>query len=131
VNYYLDQLCVALGAREAEKLLLDDISLGAVADLQSATSIARELVEVHGLAGDGRELVQFLDLNSRERQKDLSESTRAALDAKVAAVVEAQRARAEKIVRENRTVLVSLRDLLLERKTLDGKTLAEMFPKKK
>jgi cell division protease FtsH len=75
-------------------------------------------------------LVQFLDLNSRERQKDLSESTRAALDAKVAEVVEAQRARAEKIVRDNRSVLVSLRDLLLERKTLDGKTLAETFPKK-
>jgi cell division protease FtsH len=130
VNYYLDQLCVALGAREAEKLLLDDISLGAVADLQSATSIARELVEVHGLAGDGRELVQFLDLNSRERQKDLSESTRAALDAKIAEVVEAQRARAEQIVRDNRKVLESLRDLLLERKTLDGKTLAETFPKK-
>jgi cell division protease FtsH len=131
VNYYLDQLCVALGAREAEKLLLDDISLGAVADLQSATSIARELVEVHGLAGDGRELVQFLDLNSRERQKDLSESTRAALDARIAVVIEEQRVRAETIIRENRAVLESLRALLLERKTIDGKTLGEMFPKHK
>jgi ATP-dependent Zn protease len=46
-------------------------------------------------------------------------------------VVEAQRARAERIVRENRWVLESLRDLLLDRKTLDGKTLAETFPKSK
>lgn len=131
VNYYLDQLCVALGAREAEKLLLDDVSLGAVADLQSATAIARELVEVHGMAGDGRELVQFLDLNSRERQRDLAESTRAALDARVAEVVETQRRRAETIVRENRVVLESLRDLLLEKKTIDGKTIGDMVPKKK
>ncbi|HEY2784882.1 MAG TPA: AAA family ATPase [Fimbriiglobus sp.] len=129
VNFYLDQLCVALGAREAEKLLLDDISLGAVADLQSATAIARELVEVHGLAGDGRGLVQYLDLGTKQRTKDLSETTRAALDVRVAAIVEEQRIRAERIVRENRVVVETLRDLLLEKKTIDGKTLGELFSK--
>src|SRR5207253_2417987 len=48
-KFYLDLICVALGAREAERLLLDDLSLGATADLQAATALARELVEVHSM----------------------------------------------------------------------------------
>ena len=129
VGYYLDQVCVALGAREAERLLLEDISLGATADLQSATGIARELVEVHGLAGGKLGLVQFLDLSSGKRRSDLAPETLAAIDARVAEVVEEQRQRAERIVAENRKLIELLRDELLVKKTLDGQALGKVLPK--
>ncbi len=127
--YYLDQVCVALGARESEKLLLDDISLGATADLQSATGIARELVEVHGLAGAKLGLVQFLDLNTGKRREQLAQDTLAAIDERVSEIVEEQRKRAEKIVRQNRALIETLRDVLLEKKTIDSKTLAGLIPR--
>lgn len=127
--FYQDQICVALGAREAEKLLLDDISLGATADLQSATAIARELVEVHGLAGGRYGLTQFLDLQTGKRRDQLSAETLTALDARVAELIEEQRRRAEGIVRENRALIELLRDTLLERKTLDSKALGTLIPK--
>jgi cell division protease FtsH len=132
VNYYLDMMCVALGAREAERLLLDDISLGATADLESATTIARDLVETHGLAGGELSVVQFVD-NSRQnsampRRGDLAPATLDALDRRIAQIVEEQRVRAERLVRENGKLIETLRDLLLEHKTLDTKALAELAP---
>ena len=131
VNMYLDLICVALGAREAERLLLDDLSLGATGDLASATAIARELVEAHGLAGGDLGQVQFLDLNSGKRREDLAPATLAAIDVRVAEIVETQRKRAETIIRENQSLVEALRDLLIEKKTLDSQTIATIAPKRK
>jgi len=132
VNYYLDMMCVALGAREAERLLLDDISLGATADLESATAIARDLVEVHGLAGGAYSVVQFVDTSRRDgampRRADLAPDTQLVLDQRIAEIVEAQRARAEQIVREQKPLIETLRDLLLREKTIDSRTLAQLAP---
>ncbi len=50
-DFALDSICVALAAREAEQMLLSDMSLGAVGDLQTATAIANDLVEIFGLGG--------------------------------------------------------------------------------
>jgi cell division protease FtsH len=130
IGFYIDMMCVALGAREAERMLLSDLSLGATADLESATAIARELVEVHGLGGDKLGLVQYYNLQKRQRREDLSTKTLEAIDDRVRELVEEQRARAEKIVRENRALVETLRDMLLEHKTIDAKTLAEKGPKK-
>ena len=131
VGFYLDQIAVSLGAREAERLLLDDISMGATADLQSATAIARELVEVQGLAGGRLGVVQYLDTQTNrplKRRDDLSAETLSMLDTRVAEVVEEQRARAERIVSENKALIVTLRDMLLEHKTVDSKTIAALVP---
>ena len=131
VGFYLDQIAVSLGAREAERLLLADISMGATQDLASATAIARELVEVQGLGGDKLGVVQYLDTNTNrpmKRRDDLGAETLAMLDARVAEVVEEQRQRAERIVRENKALIVTLRDLLLEHKTIDSKTLGTLIP---
>jgi cell division protease FtsH len=132
VNFYLDMMCVAIGAREAERLLLDDISLGATADLESATAIARELVETHGLAGGKFSVVQFID-HSRQssnmpRRADLSQETLRVLDERVAEIVEEQRARAQRLVTEHKDLILTLRDILLEHKTIDSKTLAKLVP---
>jgi cell division protease FtsH len=124
-NEYLDAICVALGAREAETLLLDDLSMGAVSDLETATAIARELVEVQGLGGPEVGVARFVsDKDERQRRADLSESQKDALDRAVRAILEEGRKRAVEILQTNRALLESLRDLLMEKKTIDAKTLA-------
>jgi cell division protease FtsH len=125
-NEYLDAICVALGAREAETLLLDDLSMGAVGDLETATAIARELVEVHGLGGPDVGVARFVsDKDERQRRADLSESQKDALDRAVRTLLEEGRQRAARILRENRTLLEALRDMLLEKKTIDARTIAQ------
>lgn len=125
-NEYVDAICVALGAREAETLLLDDLSMGAVSDLDTATAIARELVEVHGLGGPEVGVARFVsDKDERQRRADLSENQKDALDRAVRAILEEGRQRAAEILQQNLALLESLRDLLMEKKTIDAKTLVQ------
>jgi cell division protease FtsH len=132
VAFYRDQICIALGAREAERLLLKDISLGATADLDAATTIARELVEAHGLAGGELGSAVYLDTSRTSsrmpRRADLAPATLALLDQRVAGVIEEERRRAETIVGEQRSAVEALRDLLLEKKTLDRAAIAAAIP---
>ena len=130
IGFYIDMMCVALGAREAERMLLSDLSLGATADLESATAIAREIVEVHGLGGEKLGLVQYFDVQQRKRRQDLSAKTLEAIDERIRELVEEQRQRAVKILVENRALVETLRDMLLKDKTIDAKILAEKGPKK-
>jgi cell division protease FtsH len=125
-NFYLDAICVALGAREAEQLALDDLSMGAVQDLQTATSIARDLVEVHGMGGPEVGIGRYRsDHDDRFRRPDLSESQKESIDRAIQEVLESERLRAVQILKDNRQLLEALRDLLLEKRTIDSKTLKE------
>ena len=128
-NFYLDAIVVAVGAREAEKLLLNDLSLGAVQDLQTATAIARDLVEVHGMGNADVGLVRYrADDDDHALRPDLPEAKREAIDRNVTEILEKARERAAQILRDNRAVLETLRDLLIEHKTIDAKSLTQMVP---
>ena len=45
----LDEICAALGGRAAEKLIFNQISTGALSDLEKVTKQARAIVSVYGL----------------------------------------------------------------------------------
>ncbi len=127
-NFYLDAAVVALAAREAEELLLDDLSLGAVQDIQTATAIIRDLVEVHGMGGAEVGIGRYRDDQHDIRRRDLSEAKKEAIDRAIHEQLEASRQRAQQLIREHRQVLETLRDLLLEKRTIDAKSLTEMLP---
>ena len=100
--------------------------MGAVGDLETATAIARELVEVHGLGGPDAGVARYVsEKDERQRRADLSESQKEALDRAVRTLLEEGRQRAAQILRENRALLESLRDLLMEKKTIDAKTITQ------
>src|SRR5262249_15834353 len=72
-NQKLDKICVLMGGREAEQLLLQDLSLGSAHDLWHATALARDLVEVYGMGGDEVGVCRFrADNNEPTRQPHLS-----------------------------------------------------------
>jgi cell division protease FtsH len=125
----IDGICVLMGGREAEQLLLEDMSIGSVEDLRRATSIARSLVEELGMGGDGLPVVRYLHEHNTRRY-DLSPSQMESLDRRVGELLEENRQRAATILRDNRALLVTLRDLLLEKKVIDAKGLASLMEKK-
>lgn len=126
-GFYFDSMVVALGAREAEILLLDDISLGAVQDLQQATAIAREMVEVHGMGSPELGLAQFrAEYDGRIQRPGLSEHQREAIDRSVHELLVEARKKATEILTENKALIITLRDLLLEKRTLDAKSFSEL-----
>ncbi len=120
----LDDLCVLMGGREAELLLLDDLSIGCAGDLERATDIARALVEEFGMGGDevgvGRYPTRSRD---QSEQRQYSAEQLAALDRGVRRILEEARQRAAAILQEHRNLVETLRDLLLEKKVIDAKTL--------
>jgi len=122
-NQLRDSMCTLFGGREAEALLLDDISIGSASDLDYATQIARAMVEQYGDAGE-------LAVGRWAHHKDqpTSEHARARVDQAIQTILERERARAKQMLEENRALLVALRDLLLEKKVLDRQSFAHLFP---
>jgi cell division protease FtsH len=119
----LDDLCVLMGGREAEALLLDDVSIGAADDLRRASAIARALVEEFGLGGDEVGVGRFAH---DETSRPLSPARLELLDRRVAQILDDARRRASALLAENRATLETLRDLLVERKVLDARALASL-----
>ncbi len=121
----LDDLCVLLGGREAEMLLLDDVSIGAAGDLERATMIARSLVEEFGLGDGPVGIGQCRTLaNERTGTRQYSQRQLQAIDRCVRETLEQARQRAAALVAEHRALIETLRDLLLERKVIDAAGLA-------
>ena len=121
----LDQICTLYGGREAELAFFDDLSIGSAADIERATDIARALVEQFGMGGEG---VGARRVEHGE-EHPVSETMKATMEKHVSAILEEQRLRATRILADNRALVQTLRDLLLEKKVLDKEALADILPK--
>ena len=130
---YLDLMTVLYGGREAERLLLGQLSMGAGQDLAHATYLARWLVEGYSYGGENVDppcIRTYWTERSEQgprRQGQLAQSTLEMLDKRVAIILETARLRAVKIVAENKAVIETIRDLLLERKVLEARTLGQLL----
>ncbi|MFK7768141.1 MAG: AAA family ATPase [Mariniblastus sp.] len=125
-NQLLDRLCVLMGGREAEALLLNDLSIGSAGDLEHATAIARSLVEEFGMGGDLVGVGQLVTKpHGNDRTRQISEGQLKAIDESVREMLESARDRAAAILKENQAMVETLRDLLLDKKVVDSKTLGE------
>lgn len=121
----MDQICVLYGGREAEALFFQDVSWGSGGDLNNATDIARSLVEDYGLGGP-EVGVRRVEVSPTD---PLSEAMKSAMERGVNEILETQRKRAQEIIRANKELVRSLRDLLVQKKVLDAETLVGALPK--
>ena len=114
-----------MGGREAEQLLLDDISIGSAGDLDRATEIARALVEDFGMGGADVGVVSFASKHDRNdgRRSGLSASHLEAIDKSISTLLHDAQKRAAMILSENKQIVELLRDELLEKKSLDAKSI--------
>jgi cell division protease FtsH len=122
----LDDLCVLMGGREAELLLLDDLSIGSSQDLARATEIARALVEEFGMGGDTVGVCSFTSGERDGRRRALSPSQLESIDARVRELLQEARQRAATLLKAHRGIVETLRDLLLEQKVVDARSLKDM-----
>lgn len=124
----LDDLAILMGGREAERLLLKDVSIGAGGDLYRATSIARAMIEEFGFGDDAVGMAQIVDWSRGEpdRREGVAPSQLEAVDQAIRDLLNEAKERAATILNENRKVLELLRDELVTRKVIDAKTLASI-----
>lgn len=123
VNKLNDDICMTLGGRVAEEIVVHDVSAGASNDIQVATKEARRMVTEWGMSDKlgpiayGSSGPVFLGRDYEERNI-YSEETAGLIDAEVKKIIMTQYERARKLLSENREILDNMARVLVERETI-------------
>mgnify|MGYP002780551171 CR=1 FL=1 len=128
------QIATLLGGRSAEEIIFGSITTGASNDLQRATDLAEQMVTTYGmsqvlgpLAYDRAQRNAFLENGMPNARRPISEETAKAIDEEVKAIVEEGHQRALDILKQNRELLETLAQQLLEAEVIEGPPLREQL----
>ena len=123
-NKIEDFICMALGGRVAEELVIKDITTGASNDLERVTELAKKMVTEWGMS-DKLGLVTF-GSNSQtvflgkdmEYHNTYSDETAKIIDDEIHSIIESGHSRATALLTENRSVLDNMARVLIEKETI-------------
>lgn len=128
-----DRICVLLGGRVAEIIRYGDVTTGASNDLERATQTARQMVTQFGMSDKlglvtlGRKQHEvFLGRDIME-DRNYSEEIAYAIDQEIRAIIDSCFTRVKEILTENRDLLESMTQLLLEKEVLEGDELSALL----
>ncbi len=119
----LAKICVSMGGRAAEELVLGVQSNGAAQDIQDATGIAKNMVALYGMSEEfgmmalGSVRNQFLDGGYG---LECAETTSATMDKAVMTLLKESYAHAKEVLAENREDMDKVVAYLLEKETITG-----------
>jgi len=128
----LDEICAALGGRAAEKLIFNQISTGALSDLEKVTRQARSIVSVYGL-NDVVGNVTYYDSTGQSENsftKPYSEKTAQIIDQEISNIIETQYKRASDLLKKNKIRLTKLAERLLEKEVIFKDDLSNILGKR-
>ncbi|HBK83100.1 MAG TPA: peptidase M41, partial [Flavobacterium sp.] len=112
----LDEMCATMGGRAAEKVVFNNISTGALSDLEKVTKQAKAMVTIYGL-NEKLGNITYYDSSGQSDynfSKPYSEETAKIIDTEISLLIEGQYQRAIKILEENKDKLNQLADILIE-----------------
>ena len=123
-NKILDFICMALGGRVAEELVIKDITTGASNDIERVTEMAKRMITEWGMS-DKLGLVTY-GSNSQtvflgkdmETHNTYSDETAKIIDEEMHSIIEGAHARASKFLTDHRSVLDNMARVLIERETI-------------
>ena len=125
----LDEMCAALGGRAAEKVIFNEISTGALNDLEKVTKQARAMVTIYGLNDKIGNLTYYDSSGQSEYgfTKPYSEKTAELIDKEISKLVETQYQRAIMILEKHKDKLTELATVLLEKEVIFKDNLQKIF----
>jgi cell division protease FtsH len=120
-----------LGGRAAEKVIFNEISTGALNDLEKVTKQARAMVTIYGLNEKIGNLTYY-DSSGQEYgfTKPYSEDTAKLIDEEISKIIEEQYQRAIKILEEHKDKLTILAEKLLVKEVIFQDDLETIFGKR-
>lgn len=128
----LDEMCATLGGRAAEQVIFNNISTGALSDLEKVTKRAQAMVTIYGLS-DKLGNISYYDSSGQQDYsfgKPYSEQTAQLVDEEISTLIETQYKRAISILENNRDKLEALAQKLLEKEVIFREDLEEIFGKR-
>ena len=127
-----DEMCATLGGRAAEKVIFDQISTGALSDLEKVTKQARAMVTIYGLNDEIGNLTYYDSSGQNEYgfSKPYSEQTALTIDKEISKLIEEQYVRAVELLSKNKDKLTELAERLLEKEVIFKDDLEKIFGKR-
>ena len=130
---FKDVLARALGGRIAEEIVYgpDRITTGGGNDLRKAAEIARDMVVNQGMGKVLRDQVFHVDdgmmLERLVHEREYSDDTAKVIDQEVEHLITEAANRARAVIKANMAQITKLKDRLLEKETVDGDEVSEVF----
>jgi cell division protease FtsH len=128
-----DHLTMMLGGRAAERLIFDEVTVGAENDLERATNVARRMVMHWGMSERlGPVSYKLSDADpflGRElhQQRQFSEHTMELIDGEVARILHEASERSTQLLTQHRDKLKKLAATLIEQEELDARGIADLI----
>ncbi len=128
----LDDICMMLGGRAAEAIVLGDISTGASNDIQRATDIARGMVAKYGMSeligpvyhGGDEEVFLGRELG---HTKSYSETVGTQIDAEIKRIMSESYEKAKRVLSEHINKLHEVSGILIEKEKIDGQEFISLM----
>ena len=131
-SQFFDRMCAALGGRAAEEVIFNEISSGALDDLEKITKQAYTMVAYYGLNEKLGNISYYDSSGSSETsfQKPYSEETAQLIDEEVRKLIERAYEVTKKILEENRDALAEIAQLLLDKEVIFNEDVEKILGKR-
>lgn len=135
-NKLVDNICMALGGRVAEELVIKDVTTGASNDLQRVSDLARRMVtqwgmsEKLGLVAYDSDQPVFMGMEYEYgggSRNGYSQKTAAEIDDEIRRLVASAHERAVQLLTENRAILDNMSRVLVEKETIYTEEVAMLM----
>ena len=132
-NQLLDEMCATMGGRAAEEVVFQEITTGALSDLEKVTKQAKAIVSIYGLNEEIGNVTYYDSTGQSEYQfdKPYSEKTAQIIDQEISKIIESQYKRAKKLINDNIDKLHLLAEDLLKNEVIFKENLEAIFGKRK
>jgi cell division protease FtsH len=125
-DYLLNNICILMGGRAAEEIVLNMKTTGAGNDIERATDLARKMVCDYGMSDKlgplsfGKKEEQIFLGREISQHRDYSEETAMKIDQEVRDIVTGSYNKTRKLIEDNLATLHAMANALLEKETLEG-----------
>lgn len=130
-TFFQNTICIALGGRAAEKLMLDEISSNALDDIEKATKQAYAMVVNYGFSPNLPNISYYDSTGKLEQsfQKPFSEKTAEIIDFEIQKIINEAYSKAIKILKEHRIQLDLLAKELIVKEVLQREDIVRILGK--
>ena len=139
-SFLLNNICILMGGRAAEEIVLETETTGAGNDIERASDLARKMVCNYGMSKElgpltfGKKEEQIFLGREFSQHRDYGENTAQTIDAEVRKIITDAYDRASGLISDNLSTMHDMATALLEKETLNSqdieKIMAGAFKKK-
>jgi len=131
-SQFIDQICASLGGRAAEEIIFDEVSTGALDDLEKVTKQAYNMVAYYGLDEEIGPMSFYDSTGQNERLfgKPYSENMAQLIDKEVQDLITTAYQRTKNLLLKHRSELEKLAQFLLKKEVVYKEDLEEILGKR-